>query len=215
MNNDIILILGKKGSGKSFFTKKALDNFPNVIIIDVLNEYENGTIIYTSKDFVDFIKQHGNKNFRIILKELDDEKINDYFYLIKELRNVSVVAEEVDFYYPATNPNVNFVELVKYGRHYGINIIGITRRPFECSNFLRSQADLIVSFRQHEPRDIEWLMKRSPDFEKVSDLPDYEFIATGETDLLKKYWNIDYKEGKEVEEIPEETSEKDIQNSSD
>lgn len=193
MDNFIILVLGRKGSGKSYFVKQGLKNFNNLIIIDTLAEYE-GVIIYDVQDFIDFIKSQP-KNFQIVLRDLNDEKIDTYLSLLAELENITIVCEEVDYYFTGINPNMNLLKIIKYGRHKGINVVGISRRPFEVSPFLRSQADLVITFEQKEPRDIEALQKR---FGKVDfNLGKYKYLAIGDTTLLKRYWKIDYKGEKE------------------
>lgn len=208
MENFIILILGRKGSGKTYFVIQGIPlirESNSIIIFDTLNEYDDFINIYSPDDLVDFLNKEHNENFIVSLKDLDDEKANQYFRIINTLENITVICEEIDYYFGAMSFDKDLLKLIKYGRHKNINIIGITRRPFETNIYIRSQADLVISFQQLEPRDLEWIAKRmgKEKAEKLKKLPLYKFIANGDYTLLKKYWNVDYKEssGDRIQDI--------------
>jgi DNA helicase HerA-like ATPase len=46
--------------------------------------------------------------------------------------------------------------LIRYGRHQDVELIGISRRPAEVNRDLTANANEIYIFRTHEPRDIAY-----------------------------------------------------------
>jgi len=54
-------------------------------------------------------------------------------------------------------PSPDFIDLVNFGRNKGISLICTAKRPAQVNRELTAQADIIVSFRQDEPLDIEYL----------------------------------------------------------
>ncbi len=47
--------------------------------------------------------------------------------------------------------------LLKRGRHVRLDLYLATQRPQECSRLCTSQADYIIAFQMHEPRELEYL----------------------------------------------------------
>ena len=83
--------------------------------------------------------------------------------------------EELDFYCSATRQQTYIERILRYGRHQYLNIIGISRRAAEVPRTITSQADAVVSFRQQEPRDIQYLSSlTSPEYaESLRELPEF------------------------------------------
>jgi hypothetical protein len=87
------------------------------------------------------------------------------------------VAEEVDWICTPSKIEPSFEKIIKYGRHYGINIFAASRFPAEVNILLRSQADEIISFQQTEQGHLEYMAKRGFNPEELKNLEQYKFIS--------------------------------------
>jgi len=73
----ITLILGKRGSGKSYLANKLIENEPRLVIFDVMSEYKNG-VVFDAENydlFLEFWRKVYVGRFRIIYQPIkpDDE----------------------------------------------------------------------------------------------------------------------------------------------
>jgi len=184
MNNYIIGIMGKKGSGKSNLIKKyMLKNMVRYIIIDTLYEYEDDRIFYNIDELYDYLKENKDRAFKIIFRPENDNDIEILFQISKTINNYTLVIEEVDFYADTFHINENLLYNIKYGRHFGRNIIWVSRSPYEINRFLTRQTDLLIVFKQTEPRDIEYLNKYKFD-KNIQLLGKYEYAISGDLNVF-------------------------------
>lgn len=121
-------------------------------MIDKMFEYE-GIEIYNFLDFYEYTLTH--KQFRIACRFECDLDYEYLFRLIFELKNITLLAEEIELYVNPRTQSSSFLRLVRYGRHRQINIVGIARRASEMSIDFRSQTNRIISFRQTEINDLK------------------------------------------------------------
>jgi DNA helicase HerA-like ATPase len=174
----IYLILGIKGTGKTYFVKTKLihELKKPIFIIDPLFEYQ-GEII-TFKEFLNLCKKREfKKNIYILMFDNDYEELK-FFDLIFYIGNCSIIIEEADIYQTPQWIEPEISNLIKRGRHKNINLIFVTRRPREINRLISSQADYIITFQQREPGDIEWLRRWAGeiDTEKIKNLKIGEYI---------------------------------------
>ena len=153
-----------------------MKKFCKVIILDNLAEYE-GIIVTSFEAAKSFFENIKNKKFNLVLRFQTDEDLNETLNYIFKNGNICLVAEEVDFISNAYGNNKYFEKILKYGRHKKIDLIAISRRPAEVSRLLTSQSDEIISFRQNEERDLDFLEKRGFDREKLRSLKDFESLV--------------------------------------
>lgn len=188
----IILIFGKRGSGKSYLAKKLIENEPRLMIFDTMSEYENG-IVFGTEDYepcLDFWRSVYRKKFRLIYRPLKpDVEIDAISDLIYSLGNCCFLVEEIDCYCTPYQISDSFAAIVQRGRHKNITLIGITQRPYGINRLLTSQAKEIYVFNTNEPRDREYLRT----------LLGQEIEA--KLDALKQYEFVKWEDGKEGLEI--------------
>jgi len=193
-HREIYLILGKSGSGKTTLCKKLIKDKERLIVFDTISEYrEDKTFeaVYINNiwAFLDYLSRNLNKKFRIVFDPEDPEEIIklgdgqqiDLFDLTCKiiyecLSDVVFAVEEVaNFISPAIMPKY-FRKLIRYGRHSNISGYFTSQRPADISPHLRAQATVLISFKQHEPRDIQWLKAIiGEDAEKLKDLGKHKY----------------------------------------
>jgi len=183
MNNLIISNFGRKGSGKTTLSREIMAEHPRAVVIDSLGEYDEGFTVCNGKaDCIEAIMSvRDEKRFRLSLRVLDPDENMELLELIFEVPKTLVVVEETSLYAKPTYLPEGIARLVRYGRHREIDQIYMSRRPSEIHRDLTAQSDIIVSFRQQEPRDIKYLRDfMGPEAETVRHLPEYKVFAWGE-----------------------------------
>jgi len=182
MDNHIIGVMGKKGSGKTVFVKDALKSMKRYIVVDTLYEY-NGVVFYNWNELVCFLDEVRDIDFKVIYRPLSDEDRESFFELINEINNYTLVIEEIDFYCNSHWLHPEIDHLTRYGRHYKRSLIWISRNPFEVNRFLTRESDVLITFRQTEPRDLDYFKKY--DFNKeIQDLKEYEYAFWGDKQMI-------------------------------
>lgn len=184
--NNILAIFGKKGSGKTFFTKKLLDRKifgKRILILDSLDEYENADIICEDiQSFSEQLAKHYQDETFIISYVPKDEKVESFFQIVYSCHNVLIVTEELDLFCNSYYIDPYLSRILRYGRHKNISFIGISRRPAEVHRDLITQADALLTFRQNQFREIDFFKRFFPigsrDAEKIANL------KTGEKVLI-------------------------------
>ena len=152
------VILGQRGSGKSTLLKELLRKKASkrIIVIDTLGEHgEARKVIRTPQELVKALMA---KEFNIAV-QFDDE-LDGFMWACRAAyaaQDCVLVVEEVDFYIKAGSAPTPFSLLVRYGRHKGVEMICIARRPPDLWRNLTANADNIYSLRTIEPRDIRYL----------------------------------------------------------
>lgn len=178
---EITVIFGRTGSGKTTKVKELIKDIDRLIIIDTLNEYNEGLIFYNIKDFAQYFLDNPNqKTFKIIcrfhnqdLQKDNEETFNTLFDLVFHISNLTLVIEEAEIYISPNARKTIFNNLVKYGRHKNISLIAVARRVTELSNELKAQMNYCYSSNQILSKDISYL--KDLGFTKIDKLEKYEF----------------------------------------
>lgn len=159
--NDRIIITGITGSGKTIFAKYLINLFAQKIQIAIYDhkrdEYNRGFI----STIPEALSEVQNKIFVYKPKAPTIPALEQLCKTVLEKRNCVLVVEEADMYarrYPSRIPP-NLYRIYQEGRSEGIGSISITRRPQNLHPDCLSQAQHIIAFHQHFPRDVEYLAK--------------------------------------------------------
>lgn len=177
----IILIFGKRGSGKSYLARKLIENEQRLIIYDVMSEYTDG-VIFESEDFrqfCEFWRKVYIHPYRLIFRPLNpDEEIERIGRLVYALGDLCFLVEEIDCYVSTFKIQPAFANIIQRGRHKNISLIGITQRPYGIHRLLTSQAKEIYIFKTNEPRDREYLKQLlGQDIEpKLDQLKQWQYV---------------------------------------
>lgn len=177
-------IWGASGSGKSSYAKQMIQTRRRVVIFDPVGEY-SGKQFRTCKGIWDAIGD-SYLEFQFVLRPTTGKEPKFLNSLAANLLTVqepfkegrrgapmlTLVVEEMNTSFPV-NKGVSeapaFAEICSRGRHYGIEVVGVSQRIAEVDTRFRGNCDETVVFRQKGPRD-----KQAASAETgapVSDLP--------------------------------------------
>lgn len=177
----VILVMGKRGSGKTYLVERLIRKERRLFIWDRMSEYRQG-VVFTAEekeDFQKFFAKVYRKQFRIIYRPLHPVPemawISDLVYA---LGNLTFVVEEIDSICTSYVLDERFEAIVNRGRHRNIKLIGVTPAPFGIHRDLTRQAKEIYVFNTKEPRDIQYLKALlGQEVEgKLSALEQYQYV---------------------------------------
>jgi len=173
MKPRIEMVIGKTGSGKTFWNNAHLWEFDRVIIYDPLEEYE-GRLFFDMDEMIDHIEN--NLLYRV--RYNDFEQFQNLCKLVYQLGDCVFCVEESQRIFTSHVLPEEFKDLIYRGRHEEIGLIIVSQRASSINIAVRSQFTRCVTFRQTEPNDIQWLYELCGDEEiyKVANLEDYHYI---------------------------------------
>lgn len=153
---------GGRGAGKSTGVKERVERETRLIVFDPIGDYakEKGfNSVKTLKGLYAGIKRNWNKGFRYaltvprgsdaqrMLNELSEALflIQKPYYDERDSRKLVLVVEEMAVCYPEKTlgkKERGFMDLINLGRHYGVEIIGVSQRIAEVKkNFVGNCAE--------------------------------------------------------------------------
>lgn len=177
--NEVIFVSGQRGSGKSYWVKDYIKGLTRYLLYDTIGEYESGPHFEDIEDLIDYCGPYENGGG--FLEAVYDPIGNDDFGLFCDvalaLGNVYVIIEEMDEFTTPYYTPIELQQMIKRGRHRGVNVLGVSRRPAEISRLFTSQATRFVVFRMFEPRDIAYYKSIiGPVADCLSQLNNYDFF---------------------------------------
>jgi len=180
--NLIITILGRKGSGKTTLAREIIADFPRVITLDSMGEYgEGSTVVWEFENSVRAILAVSNKKrFRLALRVFDNKHMLGLLKMAWEIPDSLVVVEETSLICSPSDLPAELARLIRFGRHRKISQLYIARRPSELPRDLTANSDLIITFQQREPRDLDYLRQSGFDERQVYALPLYQIAVVGD-----------------------------------
>ena len=197
--NKIVTVLGRKGTGKSFFVKnQLLSKFRRKIILDSQDEYNTGVKIYNVKDTIKYLELNYEKpDFNIIFKMSEFreyfEDIEKLFKAVWLVGDLTIVVEEANIFCNPyfISPALNI--LLLRGRHKNINQLYISQRPANVHKNLLGQSDVLFLFQN--PLFNDWKIFKQlggNDFaDSIRDLPLYEYKIFSADDKVKNSLDIE------------------------
>jgi len=174
----VVLVFGQRGSGKSYLAKNLVAKETRLIIYDTLGEYDSGVYFDSLDNFRAFFLEHYRGDFRCLYNPLQPENefdaICEYAYHAGDL---TFLVEELDVFCSSNSVSPAFANIIQRGRHSNVSFVGVSQRPFGINRIITAQAKIIYSFRQREPRDIDYLCSFMGDEAAIiTELGQYEFM---------------------------------------
>lgn len=185
------LILGKTGSGKSYYTKDELKKHPRVLVYDVIGEYTDGVVFEDFPSLYDFLDKRFYSDFRAIYRPLDPPGEFDMICsIVYTMYDMVFIVEEVDTF-SVNSISLPFANIIQRGRHNEISLWGISQRPYRVNRTLSSQCKEVICFRMTEPRDVDYIRFLMGDkaAEEVKNLKLFYYVywkGQGEYEVTKK-----------------------------
>ena len=190
-----LVVAGRKGSGKSsLIQNEILPLLPRpVYIFDSMREY-SGTVFGSVRECAELLKSSPEKLESLVAlfylkptkKDLQDGQLSmiDAVFELGDMTGGSCIIEEAWHYSTPYSQPYPFKRALLSGRHFaqgdGFSTVFVSQRIANLHRDTSSQADSIVTFRQTEPRDLEYLARREGSAEIVRELEKYHFTIFGE-----------------------------------
>lgn len=164
-------IWGASGSGKSTLAKVLCAKAGRVVVFDPMDEYRGLGFrrCETFREVAGYIKQNWRGRFRIAYVPPEHREaaalhrlahllrqIQQPYYEGKPIPKLTLVVEEMNTGYPVRDLPAElsgFPGLCSRGRHYGIEIIGISQRIAEVNTRFRGNTNVAYFFAQGDHRD--------------------------------------------------------------
>jgi hypothetical protein len=142
-----------------------------LIVFDHQNlEYTRGLIFESLNEWLYYQETWRDENFRHILRFSDDDEVSAALAFVWELRDCTLLCEEVDTLCSPSWIDESLKKIVKYGAHRNIALVAVSRRLPEVSRLLSSQANCVITFKQAEGIDLSALKQRGFDLDAIAHL---------------------------------------------
>ncbi len=186
---DCILIMGRRGCGKSFLAKGIQGIFPRRVIVDTLNEYRpEGPNQFLARNFSEFseklieYKQNNIRNFVLIFQfPVESDQFEGVFNEIMRVcyyfKDIQIVIEEVQLHSNTQWLPSWLKKNLLIGRHQGLSLLFTSQRPGEVNKTIVSQCTHIFCGNLIDGNDIKYVSNfLNQDSEKLVNLPDRRFL---------------------------------------
>jgi hypothetical protein len=182
MQNLIVTVLGRKGCGKSTLVREITREWKRVVILDYLGEYGSGIGATVHEGLrasvAALVHWSPRPRFCCSLRVDDLDDALDVLEVAGAMRDYLLVVEEASWICSASHIPSQVARLVRYGRHHGISQLYVAQRPTMVHRDVTSQSDVIVSFQQHEQRDVAYLSSiLGADADRLPQLPQFAIVA--------------------------------------
>jgi hypothetical protein len=161
--NEICIIVGKKGCGKSTEARRIALTRPRRIYIDAMREYTDGVIVKSYLALEKYLSDKTHQNYAVILRTMRQSDVLATLRLPTgndnpdnpPLPGSTIIVDEADKLCGPTSVPEPIDYLLNYGRHFGVSVIFIARRMKSLPLALRAGADRIIIGRTVEPSDVD------------------------------------------------------------
>lgn len=153
-----VAIVGKTGSGKTYFARHLLRPAPRLIVADVKGTIDPAEWALDPLPMAKGLARlEAGKPARIRVPNLlSAQAWEDFFWNVYRLRNVVLYLDEVYAIGPPVgSPGLR--ALYTRGRELGIGVVASTQRPRYIPGFILSEAEWLVAFQTRMPQDAELL----------------------------------------------------------
>lgn len=176
--NKLSVLLGKRGTGKTYLAKKKTEFKTRVLAFDTIKEFDKKDYKIVSS-IEELETQMQKETFHIrVWDEYNDE---DFFNKVCEVaylhEDFIFFIDEIDQNAGATFCPKGLKKIVNYGRHKNIELICTARSPAEIPKMLIGQMTDLYMFRIIEPNHLKYLSGiYDGDINKIRTLADYKFV---------------------------------------
>lgn len=172
-------IFGASGCGKTTKARELTGKLGRIVYFDPLQELakERGVkAFFDLESLKKALRKDFARGFRFAFcPGFGDEigQLNDLCYFLVELQGgymagrhsaqMTLVVDELDLGFPSgmtqRDSKNGFAYLCRRGRHYGINLVGISQRPAQVDVCFRANCSAVYLFRHTDPIDFDVAVK--------------------------------------------------------
>lgn len=182
---DCILVMGRRGCGKSFLAKRLQSIWPRRVIVDTLNEYSGQNVAFNFQEFSEKLiklKSENSKKFELIFQfnpenENSEAEFNELLRLCYYFSNIQIVIEEVQLFSSPHFLPKWLKNCLLIGRHQNLSVLCTSQRPGEVNKTILSQCAHIFCGNIIEGNDLKYISNfLNLEAKKLVSLPDRKFI---------------------------------------
>lgn len=172
-------LFGASGSGKTTKARELTSNLKRIIYFDPLADFCTVKGVIVINGSVDRLKEviikHYTSGFKIAFIPVfgqQEKQLNDVCYFLVDMQRgylagfhnaqITLLVDELDegFYsgIMQRDPKNGFGYLCKRGRHFGINLVGISQRTAQVDVCFRGNLSALYLFRHVDPIDTQKAM---------------------------------------------------------
>lgn len=164
LQNRIVGIVGRKGTGKSTELEEILSYCDRVLIFDAMGEHDfipNKLFsIDELREFFKYSRKRKQWAATFIPGEEIEEDIESVSRIVFDRGDLTFAIEEVPLICSPGHLPKKLGKLIRTGRHRKIDIYWTAQRAGEVSRTLTSLTDEFILFSQTEPRDLDAIASR-------------------------------------------------------
>lgn len=182
---DCLLVMGRRGCGKSFLAQNIQKLWPRRIILDTLDEYSEGEVVHSFDEFCNKLQEFKsvNKDHFVLIYKFEPESVQSAVEFEQIMRlayyfgNVQVVIEEIQIYSSPNNLPHWLKNCLLTGRHQNLSLLFTTQRPGELNKTILSQCAHIFCGQIVEGNDLRYIASfLRQDAQKLISLPERKFL---------------------------------------
>ena len=163
MQNRIIGIVGRKGSGKSTVLQDIVSCHPRVVIFDTMAEHPSPNVFFSlgkCLNYLDCVEREASFHCAFRPRESEEETLDELAEAVFNAGRVCFALEEVPWFSMAASQPEGLDLLSRLGWHRGIDLVWTGQRMADVSRRLTSATDVFVLLATTEPRDLNALAER-------------------------------------------------------
>ena len=150
--NQRIAIFGKTRSGKTVFARSLLKFYPRIVFHD--RKRESSDLIHShhfmavwTPQELEVALQKGAKRIIYLTADPSVEDFDEVCRIVYYTGNIALFVDEAQSYASSSQIPFYFSEILRLGGQRGIGCVVLSQRPRAMTNFVISEAEVIISFK--------------------------------------------------------------------
>lgn len=164
LQNRIVGVVGRKGSGKSVFSRRVLERCPRLFLFDTMGEHTWVPNTFRDMEKADQFLAWAQTEEYFAGRYVPEVDLADDFAelasIVFDQGEIFLAVEEIPLLCSASYIPPELGRLVRLGRHKRVSLLWTAQRAAEVSRTLTAMTDVFVIFSSTEPRDLDAIRDR-------------------------------------------------------